>query len=55
MSYLSDDARKAQNEYMREWRKKNSERVRENNRRYWERKAAERKERTEDAETKYKP
>lgn len=50
MSHLSNDAKNAQAEYMREWRRKNKDRVRENNRRYWERKAAQRKEENEDAE-----
>ena len=36
---MTDAAREAQRAYMREWRKKNPERVREKNQRYWERKA----------------
>lgn len=32
-------ARKAQREYMREWRRKNPEKVREANRLYWQRRA----------------
>lgn len=36
---LSDEAREARNAYMREWIKKNPEKVRERNRRYWEKKA----------------
>ena len=55
MSHLSDAAKKAQAEYMREWRRKNKESVRESNRKYWERKAAQQKEREEHAETKDKP
>lgn len=46
MSYsigLSDEAREAQREYkrnyMRAWRAKNKDKVTENNRKYWERKA----------------
>lgn len=55
MSALTDAAREAQREYMREWRRKNPDRVREKNKRYWERKAAERKEDPTHAETKDKP
>lgn len=55
MSALTDAAREAQREYMREWRRKNPDRVREKNKRYWERKAAERKEQAVYAETKNKP
>lgn len=36
---MDEQARKAQRIYMREWRRKNPDKVRENNRRYWERKA----------------
>lgn len=36
---VSDAARMAQREYARQWRRKNPEKVRESNRRYWERKA----------------
>lgn len=36
---LSDAAREARNAANREWRKKNPAKVREYNRRYWERKA----------------
>ncbi len=32
-------ARKAQREYMREWRKRNPDKVREANRLYWQRRA----------------
>lgn len=39
MAEMTDAAREAQRTYMREWRKKNPERVREKNQRYWERKA----------------
>ena len=37
---ISEAAREAQRAYYREWRKKNPDKVREMNRRYWERKAA---------------
>lgn len=36
---MDDEAREARREYMREWRKKNPEKVRAINRRYWERRA----------------
>lgn len=36
---LSEAARKIQRAYYKEWRKKNSDKVREKNRRYWEKKA----------------
>lgn len=39
MENLTEAVREAKRQYMREWRKKNPERVKENNRRYWERKA----------------
>ena len=39
MAEMTDAAREAQRAYMREWRKRNPERVREKNQRYWERKA----------------
>lgn len=39
MKEISEQARAAQREYLREWRRKNPDKVRENNRRYWERKA----------------
>lgn len=37
---LSEEARVARNKYIREWREHNKDRVRETNRRYWERRAA---------------
>lgn len=37
---MEEQARKAQREYLREWRKRNPEKVRENNRKYWQRRAA---------------
>lgn len=39
MTELSNQAKEAQRAYLREWRRKNPEKVRESNRRYWERKA----------------
>ena len=41
MSNPDDAATKARREYMRRWRKNNPDKVRENNRRYWEKKAKE--------------
>ena len=38
---MTEEARKAQREYMRKWRKENPDRVKEATRRYWEKKAAE--------------
>ena len=38
---MNDIARKEKNEYYRRWREKNRDKVRESNRKYWERKAAE--------------
>lgn len=40
MTELSNQAKEARRAYLREWRRKNPEKVRESNRRYWERKAA---------------
>lgn len=37
---MDEKAREAQREYLREWRKRNPDKVRENNRRYWERRVA---------------
>lgn len=37
---MDEKAREARREYLREWRKRNPDKVRENNRRYWERRAA---------------
>ena len=39
MAVLSDRARKKRNEYMREYRKRNPDKIREINARYWENKA----------------
>ena len=36
----AEQARKARNEYAREWRARNRDKVRANNERYWARKAA---------------
>lgn len=36
---MDEKAREAQRAYMREWRRRNREKVAANNRRYWERKA----------------
>lgn len=41
---LTAEARAAKNEYMKQWRAKNKDRVRAINRRYWERRAAKREE-----------
>lgn len=35
---MSEEAKQAYNAYMREWRKKNKEKVKEAKRRYWEKK-----------------
>jgi len=37
---LSEEARVARNQYVKEWRANNKDRVREANRKYWERRAA---------------
>ena len=36
---LNEQAREAQRVYMREWRRKNKDKVRANNHRYWEKRA----------------
>lgn len=41
---VGDAAKMAQREYARQWRRKNPDRVRAINRRYWEKKAAQMKE-----------
>jgi len=41
---LSDEARELRNAYMREWRRKNKDKVRKSVADHWERKAAELKE-----------
>lgn len=37
---MTDEAKAARRAYLAAWRKKNPERVKEQNRRYWEKKAA---------------
>lgn len=37
---MDEQARKAQREYLREWRRRNPDRVRAANKRYWEKRAA---------------
>lgn len=39
---MQEIAKGVQREYQREWRRKNPDKVREKNRRYWEKKAQER-------------
>lgn len=39
-SNRTDAAREAKNKYLREWRRKNPDKVRAANNRYWEKKAA---------------
>ena len=41
MTVTSEEARAARREYYRQYRKKNPDKVREANRRYWEKKARE--------------
>ena len=41
---LTAEARAAKNEYMRQWRAKNKDRVRAINQRYWERRVTKREE-----------
>ncbi len=41
---MNDEARKARNKYMREWREKNKDKLRKNVNDYWERKASKEKE-----------
>ena len=36
---MNEQAREAQRVYMREWRRRNKDKVRESNRKYWERRA----------------
>ena len=43
MDEMNKQAREAKNEYYRRWRAKNPEKVKESNRKYWARKAQERK------------
>ncbi len=44
---IEELAKKERREYYRQWRAKNKDKVREKNRRYWERKAAQKLERGE--------
>lgn len=44
---MSEMAREAQRAYMKEWRRRNKDKVAANNRRYWERKAQKMAEQTE--------
>ena len=44
MEQLSREALEARRAYQREWSRKNPDKVREKNRRYWEKQAAMRKE-----------
>lgn len=39
MATISDEAKEIQRAYFKEWRRKNPDKVREKNRRYWEKKA----------------
>lgn len=41
MSYISEKAREARNAYQRKWNREHPDKVREHQRRYWEKKAAE--------------
>ena len=50
MEQLSQEALEARREYQREWSRKNPEKVREKNSRYWEKLAAKRKEREHESE-----
>ena len=45
---LEERAREERREYFRQWRAKNPDKVRENNRRYWERRAARKAEAKQD-------
>lgn len=50
---LSDEARELRNAYMREWRRKNKERVKQTQANHWERKAEElRQEREKEQQSK---
>lgn len=44
VSMMTEEAKKAKNEYMKQWRKKNPDKVKANTARYWEKKARERME-----------
>ncbi|MEL5900363.1 hypothetical protein AAGC94_20250 [Clostridium sporogenes] len=45
---MNEEARKLRNEYMRKWRKKNKDKVKEAQKRYWEKKAQIKKEVTKE-------
>lgn len=45
---LQEKAAQERREYFRQWRKRNPDRVRENNRRYWEKRAAKKAEKEEE-------
>ena len=49
---LSEEAREKQREYLREWRKRNKDKVRSYNAGYWERKADKENEKLEVGEDK---
>lgn len=48
MMELSDEAKEARREYRRAYYKRNKERIKEQNRQYWERKAAEKRNQSDD-------
>lgn len=48
--HLSEEAKQAKREYERKWRRENKERVQAINQRYWEKKAAQKEERKENAD-----
>ena len=41
---MTEEAKKTKNEYMKQWRRKNPDKVKANTARYWEKKARERME-----------
>lgn len=47
VSMMTEEAKKAKNAYMKQWRKKNPDKVKANTARYWEKKARERMEQEE--------
>ena len=46
---MTNEAKTVQAEYMRKWRQKNTDKIQEYNRRYWEKKAAQAREAQTDA------
>ena len=50
MEKLTEEAKEVKREYYRAYRAKNRDKMREANRRYWERKAAKRKKKEEEEE-----